>query len=112
MGKWWLFGSQDTSLHGVQLDQAHGWPAAMVSYGSQRFQPETPYAAPPGWYDGNVPASGAWIPIPVYYLDSKRTLEAMNLQPIGPVNQDMQRGAALQAALAATLRGLQTQQGG
>lgn len=110
-GKWWLFGGPSYD-HNAELDQAGRWPLASVGLRAGRFLAERPAAAPPGWYAGNVPASGDWIPIPVYYLQQKRTLQQLNMALIGPTDQTTNQANALQAALAQTLRDLQRQQGG
>jgi hypothetical protein len=116
--------------HDARLDQAGGWPAAMRMRNTWAMRPWQPGMAQLAadaakqssrvngwamladhgarqqtWYQGNVPASGRWMPIPVGFLNSPRVKQAiLNAPQIGTYNQDMQRAAALQAGLAAVVR--------
>lgn len=107
MGKWWMPWRVPPPAHDARLDQSGGWPGATVGINSAAMQPWQPSKAPQGWYAANVPVSGDWIPIPVYYLQSGRTIQARHLQQIGPYDESANQAAALQAALAATLKGIQ-----
>lgn len=107
MGKWWLWGNAPAQ-HDATIDDAGRWPGIVVGLRSFRAQPVTPAAAPPGWMAGNVPISGAIMPVSVAYVQRQRLTEQLHLANIGPVDDTMQRAEALQAALAASMRSRQT----
>lgn len=103
---WWLW-SDSPKERNATVDQAGRWNALLVGLRSYRAFPVTPAAAPPGWMDGNVPASGNIMPVPVGFVRNTQLASQVNLPVIGPTDESIQRAHALQAALAASLTGVQ-----
>lgn len=106
---WWMFGPRNRPDHVAQLDAEGGWPEALVALNSRRAVAEQVKNLPPGWYDANVPVSGNIMPISKAYLASPQEKLQLHLKPIGPVDASTSRANALQAALAASLAGIQKQ---
>ena len=111
MGRWWMFGRDAGRRdHSAQLDASGQWPGAMVGLRSAAASGVPESAAPPGWMAGNVPASGRWMPVSIAFVTNKQYQKQLQLTPIGPTDTSTARAQALQAALAASLRGLQATQ--
>lgn len=100
-----------SSYHAANLADRGGWLAAMVSLRSLAHTATVPHNLPPGWYQNNRADEDhpdTWQRIPATYLTygGKQSQQLRALQPIGPTDQTAQQAAALQGALANSLRGL------
>lgn len=105
---WWLW--RDSPPHrNATLDQEGRWPVALVGFKSFRARAVLPEAAPPGWMSeaGAHTALGNIMPVSVAYVQRQGQGTQMNLPMIGPVDDTTKRAHALQAALAASLAGVQ-----
>lgn len=104
---WWLWGNSPDA-HDATIAAEGRWPVAMVDVRSYRAQPVTPAAAPPGWMSaaGANSLVGRIMPVSVGFVEQQSLTSQVNLPPIGPVDDSLQRAHALQAALAASLSGV------
>lgn len=106
-----LYPNASAEIGTGQLWDAGRWPAALQAMRSTAATSLYPQHLPPQWY-GNNKADGdrpdVYMPIPAAFLTrgGKQGQLQRNLAPIGPVDVSAKQGAALQEALAASLRGL------
>lgn len=109
---WYLFADR-SERHSAQLGDEGRWPGALVALRGAAAVSLAPQNLPPGWYENNR-ADGdyadEWQPLPPAFLNygAQQGQRMRTLAPIGPTDQSLAQGAALQAALAASLRGLST----
>lgn len=103
---WWLFVDR-SEAHNAQLNMAGNWAAEFAGMRGYAANAVPPSGLPPGWYEGNVPVSGDIVMPPKSYLTNRGEQSLLNLNAIGPTNEDPARASALQAALAASLKELQ-----
>lgn len=97
--------------HSAQLADVGGWLGAALSLRGRAATSLGPWNLPPGWYQNNRADEDhpdTWQPLPPAFLTygAKQSQTLRALPPIGPTDQTAQQAAALQAALAASLRGL------
>lgn len=106
----WLWSAGPRNLHDARIDDEGQWPQAMVGFRSYRARQQAPDVAPPGWMTeaGSYSQLGNIMPVSVAYVTQSSLPAQLNLPNIGPVDESVQRAAALQAALAASLAGQQT----
>ena len=100
-----------SEYHAANLSERGGWLSAMVSFRSLAHTATNPRNLPPGWYQNNLAGEDhpdTWVPIPATLLTwgGKSSQNMRALPPIGPVDTTQQSAAALQAALANSLRGI------
>ena len=104
----WLW--RDRSSYGDAKLEAEGrWPDFLYAFVGQMGTNQEPNHAPPAWWAtaGQETAIGNWINIPVSFLNSKREQQQRAMTQIGPRDTTTAQSAALQAALAASLRAAQ-----
>lgn len=104
----WL--QEDRSTYGSAKLAARGrWPNFLFAFVGLNGTNQEPNHAPPGWWAeaGRETALGNWASVPVGFLNSKREQQQRAMTQIGPRDQTTQQSAALQAALAASLRAAQ-----
>ena len=106
---WWLWRDSPKERNAI-IDQSAGWQLPLVGFRSYRAVPVEPSSAPPGWMDeaGRHTLVGNYMAISQAFVERQGEAVQVNLPPIGPVDDSMQRAAALQAALAASLTSMQT----
>ena len=102
---WWLAGYRAPGEHHAQLDAAGRWPGAMVGLRAHAFRPAEPASAPSGWWLSNAPLTGQFMRVKIAFVQNKQAITQRHLQNIGPTDVSVASGVALQAALAAQLRG-------
>lgn len=106
-GRWWLF-RDASSYHDAKLAAADGWPLFLLAFrdlqANQRLS-----TTPPGWVHeaGQETLVGNWVGIPVGFLNSKREQQQRNMTQWLPRDTTTAQSAALQAALAASMRAAQ-----
>lgn len=107
MGRWWLF-RDNSSYHDAKLAAADGWPIFLLAYRDFTAN-QALRTTPPGWVHeaGQNTLHGEFMPIPAAYLNSKQEQRQRALTQLGPRDTTTQQSAALQAALAASLRASQ-----
>lgn len=108
MGYPWRFGDH-SSTHNAALDAAGRWPDFLYAFMGAFGVNQEPNHAPPDWWAtaGQETLIGNFVAIPAAFLNSKQTQQLRNLTQLGPRDQTTQQSAALQAALAASLRASQ-----
>lgn len=112
MGYPWLW--QDRSSYSsAQLDARANWPSFLWTLMGVFGTNQEPNHAPPDWWftAGQETLVGEYHNIPAAYLNSKQTNALRQLTQLGPRDQTTAQSAALQAALAASLRAAQTNGG-
>lgn len=104
----WLWPDR-SSYHDAKLAASDSWPSYLYAFGGVMATNQTPNHAPPHWWAtaGQETSVGNWVNIPVAYLNSKREQEQRLMRQIGPRDTTTAQSAALQAALAASLRAAQ-----
>lgn len=103
MVKLWKSQPKSDTIHDAQLFASGTWPGAMVGMKSQMAIGVPYYHAPPGWTNGNRPNNGNWIDVHIGYVTNTSEQLQRAIRPIGPINADPQKAAALQANLASML---------
>ena len=104
----WLWQDR-SSYHDAKLNAEGRWPNFLYAFMGVFGTNQEPNYAPPAWWQtaGQETLIGNYAPIPVSFLNSKQEQTQRALTQIGPVDQTTQQSAALQAALAASLRAAQ-----
>ena len=104
----WLWQDR-SSYHDAKLNAAGRWPNFLYALMGVQGTNQEPNHAPPAWWAtaGRESLLGEYIPIPVAFLNSKQEQQQRALLQIGPYDQTTAQSAALQAALAASLRAAQ-----
>lgn len=102
-----------SSYHDAALAAADNWPSYVYVFQGVMATNQEPNHAPPQWWAtaGQETAIGNWINIPVAFLNSKREQQQRAMTQIGPRDTTTAQSAALQAALAASLRAAQGRSG-
>jgi hypothetical protein len=102
---------EDRSSYGDAKLAARGRWAGFVQAFRDFTANQTPNHTPPGWVEeaGRETLQGNWVTIPVAYLNSPREQQQRAMAQMGPYDQTAAQSAALQAALAASLRAAQVQ---
>lgn len=105
---WWLWGNSPQQRNAT-LDRAGQWNPLLVNFRSGRALPVAPEAAPPGWMQaaGQNTLVGRIMPVPAGFVQNTKLATQVNLPTIGPVDESTARAHALQAALAASMTGVQ-----
>lgn len=104
----WLYEDR-SSYSDAKLAARKNWPNFLYAFVGLAGTNQEPNHAPPGWWQeaGRETSIGNWIPAPVGFLNSKREQQQRAMTQIGPRDQTTAQSAALQAALAASLRASQ-----
>ena len=104
----WLY--EDRSSYGDAKLAARGrWSNFLWSFMSLNGTNQEPNRAPPAWWAtaGQETLQGNYVNIPAAFLNSRQTQQLRHLTQLGPRDQTTAQSAALQAALAASLRAAQ-----
>lgn len=101
----WLW-LDKSSYHDAKLAASRHWPDFLYAWMGVNATNQAPNHAPPDWWHeaGTYSLLGEYHPIPVAFLNSKQEQRQRQLLQMGPRDQTAQQSAALQAALAASLR--------
>ena len=91
------------------LEAAGRWPNFLFSWMGLNGTNQEPNCAPPDWWQtaGQETLLGEFVNIPAAFLNSKQTQQLRQLTQLGPRDETTAQSAALQAALAASLRASQ-----
>ena len=108
----WLWGDR-SSYQDAKLNAVSRWPNFLYAFMGLNGTNQEPNRAPPDWWAtaGQETLQGNYASIPAAFLNSKQTQQLRNLTQLGPRDQTTQQSAALQAALAASLRAAQSNPG-
>lgn len=108
MGNPWRF-QDKSSYHDAKLAAEGRWYDFLWVYQGLNGTNQEPNHAPPNWWftAGQETLVGNFVNIPAAFLNSKQTQQLRALQQMGPRDTTTAQGAALQAALAASMRAAQ-----